>query len=67
MPTPAGELLLEHAEALAARLALADAQMARSSAGERRTLRLGAFPTALATIVPAALAALRGAGAGSWR
>ena len=59
VPTPAGELLLVHAEALAARLALADDQMAALAAGERRTLRLGAFPTALATIVPAAVGALR--------
>ena len=58
VPTPAGELLLVHAEALAARLALADDQMAALTAGEHRTLRLGAFPTALATIVPAAIGAL---------
>ena len=58
VPTAAGELLLEHAEALAARLALADDQLAEHVAGERRALRLGAVPSALATIVPAALAAL---------
>jgi DNA-binding transcriptional LysR family regulator len=57
--TAAGELLLAHADALAARLALAGTQMGELAAGERSTLRLGAFPSALATIVPAAVAALR--------
>jgi DNA-binding transcriptional LysR family regulator len=57
--TPAGELLLAHADALAARLELADAQMDELAAGERATLRVGAFPSALATIVPAAAVALR--------
>jgi DNA-binding transcriptional LysR family regulator len=57
--TPAGELLLAHADALAARLELADAQMDELAAGERATLRVGSFPSALATIVPAAAVALR--------
>jgi DNA-binding transcriptional LysR family regulator len=57
--TPAGELLLAHADALAARLALADTQMDELAAAERAALRLGAFPSALAMIVPAAVAALR--------
>jgi DNA-binding transcriptional LysR family regulator len=55
--TPAGELLLAHADALAARLELADTQM--DELAEPAALRLGAFPSALATIVPAAVAALR--------
>jgi DNA-binding transcriptional LysR family regulator len=59
VPTPAGELLLTHAEALAARLQLADAQLGEVVAAEGRTLRVGAFPSALATIVPAAITALR--------
>jgi DNA-binding transcriptional LysR family regulator len=59
VPTPAGELLLAHADALAARLELADTQMDALVAGERHALRLGAFPSALATIVPAAVNALR--------
>jgi DNA-binding transcriptional LysR family regulator len=59
VPTEAGALLLEHADALAARLAMADAQMDALVAGERRELRLGAFPSALASIVPAALARVR--------
>jgi DNA-binding transcriptional LysR family regulator len=57
--TPAGELLLAHADALAARLELADAQMDELADGERATLRVGAFPSALATIVPAAAVAVR--------
>jgi DNA-binding transcriptional LysR family regulator len=57
--TPAGGLLLAHADALAARLELADAQMDELAAGERATLRVGSFPSALATIVPAAAVALR--------
>ncbi|MEN3283740.1 MAG: hypothetical protein V7607_4880 [Solirubrobacteraceae bacterium] len=57
--TPAGELLLAHADALASRLELADAQMDELTASERATLRVGAFPSALATIVPAAIVALR--------
>src|SRR3954469_7044136 len=44
VPTPAGELLLAHAEAVAARLALADTQMDALVAGERSALALGAFP-----------------------
>jgi DNA-binding transcriptional LysR family regulator len=57
--TPAGELLLAHADALAERLDLADAQMDELAAAERATLRIGSFPSALATIVPAAVAGLR--------
>ena len=59
VPTPAGALLLAHADALAARLDLAGTQMHALVADARRTLRIGAFPSALATIVPAAAAALR--------
>ena len=50
LPTPAGRLLLEHADAVAARLDLADVQLTAVVAGARRTLRLGAFPSALADI-----------------
>jgi DNA-binding transcriptional LysR family regulator len=56
--TAAGRLLLEHAEAVAAHLSRADAQLAELVGAERRTLRVGAFPSALATVVPAALAQL---------
>jgi DNA-binding transcriptional LysR family regulator len=57
-PTPAGKTLLEHSVALAERLSLAGAQLADLADDERRELRLGAFPSALATIVPTAVARL---------
>jgi DNA-binding transcriptional LysR family regulator len=57
--TPAGELLLAHAEAVAGRLELADAQMEELADEARLSIRLGAFPSALATIVPVAIGALR--------
>jgi DNA-binding transcriptional LysR family regulator len=56
--TAPGEQLLEHASAIADRLTLADAQIAEEVAAERRELRIGAFPSVLATIVPAAVSAL---------
>ena len=52
--TRAGAVLLEHADALADRLALARTQLAESSADVR--LRMGAFPSALAALVPKAVA-----------
>ena len=58
-PTEAGALLLAHADAVADRLAQADVQVAELAAGERETLRVGAFPSALATVVPAAIVRLR--------
>ena len=54
-PTPAGETLLEHAVALAERLDLAGAQPAELADDAVRELRVGAFPSALATLVPAAV------------
>src|SRR4051812_32111509 len=57
--TPAGAILLEHADAIAERLALAGRQIADVRDAERSTLRIGAFPTALATLVPAAVARIR--------
>jgi DNA-binding transcriptional LysR family regulator len=57
--TGAGAVLLEHADEVAWRLALADTQLA-SFAGQRREhVRVGAFPTALAAFVPSAVARLR--------
>jgi DNA-binding transcriptional LysR family regulator len=58
-PTEAGTLLLAHADAVADRLAQADAQVAELAATERETLRIGAFPSALATVIPAAIKRLR--------
>jgi DNA-binding transcriptional LysR family regulator len=57
-PTAAGERLLAHAEVIAERLRLADAQVAEIAADERGELNVGAFPSALAAIVPAALTGL---------
>jgi DNA-binding transcriptional LysR family regulator len=57
--TAAGELLLGHAEALHARLHLAEAQLGEAVGESRRQLRIGAFPSALATLVPDAIARLR--------
>src|SRR3954471_5127078 len=64
VPTDAGALLLEHADAIAERLALGSTQVEELAGAERRRLRLGAFPSALATLVPAAVAALRATGPG---
>ena len=58
-PTEAGALLLAHADAVADRLAQAGAQVAELAAAERETLRVGAFPSALATVIPAAIVRLR--------
>jgi DNA-binding transcriptional LysR family regulator len=56
VPTDAGALLLAHADAIADRLAQADAQLGELLGEERRMLRVGAFPSALGSIVPAAIA-----------
>src|SRR3954465_5282342 len=57
--THEGEILLEHADAIAERYELATTQLAAAAQGERARLCVGAFPTALAGFVPAALARLR--------
>jgi DNA-binding transcriptional LysR family regulator len=56
--TGEGEILLGHADAIAERFELASEQLALA-AGKRARLRIGAFPTALAGFVPAAIARLR--------
>jgi DNA-binding transcriptional LysR family regulator len=57
--THAGEVLLEHADHVAWRLQLADTQIAGLAEAHRDQVRLGAFPTALAGVVPSAIARLR--------
>jgi molybdate transport repressor ModE-like protein len=57
--TREGRILLEHADAIAERFQLAEEQLAAAVHGLRGRLRIGAFPTALAVIVPAAIARLR--------
>jgi DNA-binding transcriptional LysR family regulator len=56
--TREGEILLEHADAIAERFQLAREQLAVAAHGQRTRLRIGAFPTALAGLVPAAIARL---------
>jgi DNA-binding transcriptional LysR family regulator len=58
-PTEAGALLLAHADAVADRLSQAGAQVAALAAAERETLRVGSFPSALATLIPDAIVRLR--------
>ena len=55
-PTPAGEILLEHADAIAERFELAARQLAELARPPR--LRIGAFPSALVALVPQAAARL---------
>src|SRR5215211_7168641 len=56
--TRAGELLLAHADVVADRLELAAGQLGELAAHGARELRIGAFPSALATRVPRALGRL---------
>lgn len=58
-PTAAGALLLAHADAVADRLSQAGEQIAELADAERETLRVGAFPSALATVIPEAIVRLR--------
>jgi len=62
--THAGEVLLEHADHVAWRLQLADTQISELAGEHRDQVRIGAFPTALAGFVPAAIRRLRASGAG---
>jgi DNA-binding transcriptional LysR family regulator len=62
--TAAGEHLLEHASALADRVELAQTQLGELAANAHRQLRVGAFPSALANLVPAAVAQLTRRGRG---
>ena len=57
--TAEGEVLLEHADAIAERFDLATEQLAAAAQGARARLRIGAFPTALAAFVPDAIARVR--------
>ncbi|OEU90726.1 LysR family transcriptional regulator [Streptomyces abyssalis] len=56
--TPAGLNLVEHAEAVLARLEQATAELADARQGLAGPLRIGTFPTAARAIVPAALTTL---------
>jgi DNA-binding transcriptional LysR family regulator len=59
--TAAGALLLRHADAVSGRLRLATEQLGTLVAEQRRQLAIGAFPSAIATIVPEALVRMRAA------
>jgi DNA-binding transcriptional LysR family regulator len=58
-PTEAGTLLVARADAIAAQLAMAEEELAGVAALRRGRVRLAAFPSASATLVPRALARLR--------
>lgn len=57
--TPEGEILLEHADAIAERFRLAEDQLGAAAERQRTRLRIGALPSALAGFVPEAVAHLR--------
>ena len=57
--TPAGEIVLRHAEHIAARVAAMGADLHAFSAGEVGTLRVGVFQSVSARLLPAVLAAFR--------
>jgi DNA-binding transcriptional LysR family regulator len=59
--TAAGSVLLRHADAISGRLRLAADQLEALVAEERRHLAVGAFPSAIATIVPEALVRMKAA------
>src|SRR5688572_1284246 len=56
--TPAGELLVHHAELVLTAVERAGAALAAAGTGLTGPLRIGAFPTAVRTLLPAALVAL---------
>ena len=58
--TPAGEVLLEYAEGIIARLHAAEAEMAAIAGLRGGQLRMASFPTAGATLMPLAIAIFRG-------
>jgi DNA-binding transcriptional LysR family regulator len=57
--TRAGEILLEHADALADRLTLAATQLEELADAERGRLRIGAFSSSIAALIPATVRRLR--------
>jgi DNA-binding transcriptional LysR family regulator len=57
--TPAGEIVLRHAEHIAARVAAMGADLQAFAGGEVGTLRIGIFQSVSAKLLPATLAAFR--------
>jgi DNA-binding transcriptional LysR family regulator len=62
--TEAGEVLLGHADALSERLQVADAQIAELAGRRDARLAVGAFASAMGTVVPDAVARWRGGAEG---
>jgi DNA-binding transcriptional LysR family regulator len=62
--TEAGEMLLGHADALSERLSVADAQLAELAGRRDARLAVGAFASAMGTVVPDAVARWRGGAVG---
>jgi DNA-binding transcriptional LysR family regulator len=60
-PTAAGEVLAEHADAILARLDVAQDDIAAILGMHAGRLRMASFPTAGATLMPLAIASFRGA------
>ncbi len=60
-PTAAGEALVAHAEAILARLQIAEDELAAIRGVRAGRLRMASFPTAGATLMPHAIAAFRAA------
>lgn len=58
-PTGAGEVLLRHADVILARISDAEAEIAALRGGEAGPLRMVAFPSAGATLLPPAIARFR--------
>ena len=56
--TPAGTALVRHAETVLAELEAATATLSAARTGLSGTVRIGAFPSAVRTLLPAALVAL---------
>lgn len=63
--TEAGRLLADRAQEILSRIDAAETELAAHAGLRQRQARLAAFPSALATIVPGALAMLRGARSGA--
>ncbi len=57
--TPAGEALLGHVEAILARVADAEREVAEAARVGKRRLQVAAFPTAAVTVLPSAVAVFR--------
>ena len=63
--TPAGKVFLRHAQAVLVQLADAQREVAETAGTGGRLLRLASFPTAAATLMPAAVGAFRAQQPGS--